>query len=83
MSKSAHNDVLDASLNYIKTYASRMCVCSTQPTTYAQAITTYKLADINIGSANFTGPADGDTSGRKLTVNEQDGVDIDLSLIHI
>lgn len=79
MSKYVHDDVLDEALNYIKTNASRMCVCSTQPTTYTQAITTYKLADVDISSSDFTGPANGDVSGRKLTVNEQAEVVVDTS----
>jgi ribosomal protein L30E len=79
MSLFCHDDVLDAALNYIKSNASRICVCSAQPTTYTEAITTYKLADINISAANFTGPANGDVSGRKLGVNAQDAVDIDAS----
>lgn len=79
MSLWCHDDVLDAGLNYIKTNASRMCVCSAQPATYTEAITTYKLADVNIGSVNFTGPADGAVSGRKLTVNAQDDAPIDAS----
>ena len=74
-----HDDVLDQALNYIKTNASRMCVCSAQPEFYTQAITTYKLADVTIGAANFTGPVNGDDSGRKLTVNAQDMVPIDTS----
>lgn len=79
MSKFVHDDVLDASLNFIKTNVNRMCACSVQPTTYTQAITTYKLADVDIGSSDFTGPANGDVSGRKLMVNEQAEVDVDTS----
>jgi hypothetical protein len=77
MAKTVHNDILDAALNYIKTNALIMTACSAQPTTYAEAITTYKLADIVIDSDDFTGPADGDTNGRKLTVNAQNGVTVD------
>lgn len=79
MAKSVHNDVLDAALNYIKNNATRLTVCSTQPTTYTEAITTNKLADVDIDSTDFTGPADGDTSGRKITVNAQSGVTVDSS----
>jgi len=79
MSKSVHDDVLDAALNYIKTNGDRLCVCSAQPTTYTQATDTYMLAYKDISSSNYTGPANGDTSGRKLTINAQDSVDIDSS----
>lgn len=57
MSKSVHDDVLDGALNVVKNNATRICVCSTQPTTYTEAITTYKLAIKTITSADFTGPA--------------------------
>jgi hypothetical protein len=79
MAKYAHDDVEDGSLNIVKNAATRLCVCSAQPTTYAEAITTYKLAIKTITSANFTGPADWGTSGRKLTVNEAAAVPVDAS----
>ena len=71
MGKSIHNNVLDAALNYIKSNATNLDVCSTEPTTYAEAHATYMLAEVVIDSDDFTGPAEGDVSGRKLTVNEQ------------
>lgn len=79
MAKIVHDDVLDGALNIIKNNATRICVCSTQPTTYTEAITTYKLAIKTITSADFTGPANGDTSGRKLTSNAQSGITVDAS----
>jgi hypothetical protein len=86
MAKSAHNDVLDGSLNIVKNNATRICVCSAEPTTYAEATTTYdggaskyKLAIKTITSADFTGPADGDVSGRKLTSNAHTAVTIDAT----
>ena len=79
MGKTIHNDVLDAALNNIKNNATRLCVCSAEPTTYTEAITTYELADVTIDSADFTGPADGDVSGRKIAVNEQADIDVDSS----
>lgn len=79
MSKSVHDDVLDAALDYIKDNVGRMCVCSQEPTTYTEAITTYKLADIDISSADITGPINGDASGRKITINQQTDVDIDTT----
>jgi len=65
-----HDNVLDAALNYIQDAADAdnvdLHICSTEPTTYADATSTYSLgskADVTI-----TGPAD-DTSGRKITVS--------------
>jgi hypothetical protein len=79
MAKSVHNDVLDAMLDKIAT-ANLLTVCSTQPTTRAEAATTYKLADVVVtagdGNGDFT-IADGDASGRKLTVAEQASIDVD------
>lgn len=78
MAKSVHDDVIDAALSYIKTNATRICVDSTEPTTYTQAETTYMLAIKTITSTDFTGPADG-TSGRKLTSNQHTDITISNS----
>jgi hypothetical protein len=75
MAKSVHNDVLDAALDKIAT-ANIMTLCSQQPTTRTEAITTYMLADVTMtvgdGNGDYT-IADGDTSGRKVTVTAQAG----------
>lgn len=78
MGKSVHDDVLDGALNIIKNNCTRMCVCSTQPTTYTEAITTNELADIVMASGDFTA-ANGDTSGRKLTVAAKSAFAVDNS----
>lgn len=71
------NDALnDAALNEIKTNANLLTVCSTQPTTRDEAITTYKLADIAVDTDDFT-LADDAGGGRKLTVGAQNDVDVD------
>ena len=79
MAKSVHDDVLDSTLNYIKNNATRICVCSTQPTTYTEAITTYKLAIKTITSGDFTGPSNGDVSGRKLRSNQHTTISVDAT----
>lgn len=63
--------VLDAALNQIKNNAENLYICSTQPTTFVQASATYKLG--TKAAPAFTGPANGDTSGRKLTVSAISG----------
>lgn len=79
MAKYLHDDVLDGALNVIKNNATKLCICSTQPTTYTEATTTYKLAiKTGLTSADYTGPAD-HTSGRKLTVNAQSTISVDLA----
>jgi len=76
MGKSVHNNVLDAALNYIKTNCDEMNVCSTEPTTYTEAITTNMLADVAMASGDFT-VGDGDTNGRKVAVAEKASITVD------
>ena len=61
------DNTLDGSLSYISSNATALHICSAQPTTYAEATSTYTLG--NKASPGFTGPAAGDSSGRKLTVD--------------
>jgi hypothetical protein len=68
-----HDDILDAALSYISTNTENLYICSAQPTTYAEAQTTYKLG--TKASPSFGSLANGDVSGRKLPVNAiSDGV---------
>lgn len=85
MAKNVHDNVLDAALNHIKSNATRLVVMSAEPTgatAYTMAQTNHdsaggnRLAEKTITSANFTGPADGTTSGRKLTVNAASSMSI-------
>ena len=78
MAKSVHNDVLDGALNILVNNATRMVLCSAQPTTFTEADVTFKLADVTISSADFT-VADGDTSGRKVTIAAQAAVPVDTT----
>ena len=64
--------VLDGGLDFVAANFTRAIVCSTEPTTYAQAATTYKLVEYTISSGNFT-KANGDTSGRKITLGALSG----------
>lgn len=66
-----HNNIPDVALNYIITNASKVTLCSAQPATYAEAITTYKMAEVVIDSSDWTGPIDGDVSGRKISLAAQ------------
>lgn len=78
MGKLVHDDVLDGALNIIKNNATIITVCNAQPTTRTEAITTFKLADDTVASTDFT-VANGDTSGRKITVAQRSNVPIDTS----
>jgi hypothetical protein len=76
MAKTVDDTVLDGAFDILD-QADLMTVCSAQPTTYTEAITTYKLADIAMTpNTDFT-KANGDTSGRKVTVAAKSGVTID------
>jgi hypothetical protein len=75
MAKSAIPDMLDASLNFIKTAATRMVACSNQPTTFTEANGSMKLAEVTMAAADFT-LANGVTSGRRVTVAAKSGVSV-------
>jgi hypothetical protein len=65
MAATLHDDVFDAALNVVKNNTENLYICSSMPTTFAEASSTYKLG--TKATPGFTGPAD-DTSGRKLTI---------------
>ena len=75
MAKFATDAVLDGLLDKVAT-GTILTVCSAQPTTRTEAVTTYKLADVVVDSGDFS-KADGDVSGRKLTVAQQADVPVD------
>ncbi len=77
MGKLVDDSVLDGALNVIKNNVTQEAVCATQPTNYTQATSTYMLAlKTSMTTGNFTGPADGDTNGRKVTINQQASISI-------
>lgn len=78
MAKSVHDDVLDGAFDVLD-QADLMTVCSSQPTTRTEAVTTFKLADVAMTpNTDFT-KANGDTSGRKVTVAAKNSVSVDSS----
>jgi hypothetical protein len=85
MGKNVHDNMLDAALNYLKTNGNRLVVLSAEPTgasAYTNAMldvdsSGYRLASATISASDFTGPAEGATSGRKITVNAQSSMSID------
>lgn len=78
MAKFANDAVMDAALNELKNNGNLMIACSAQPTTRTEAVTTYALADVAMSGTDFT-LANGDTSGRKLTVAAKSAVTVDTS----
>jgi hypothetical protein len=76
MAKKADDSVLDGLLNIIDN-ATRMVVTSAEPANFA-GIAAVALADVTLDSGDFT-DANGDTSGRKVTVAAQNAVPVDAS----
>jgi hypothetical protein len=79
MAKAAPDAVLDKILTEIAT-ASRLTVCAGQPTTYTEAITTFKLADVDVTPGDGNGDfviSNGDVNGRKIRTLAQSAVPID------
>jgi len=82
MGKSAHNDVLDAALDWIADAGDKIFLCSAEPTTYTEASATYALADHAMTEGDGNGDytiADGDAGGRKLTVAQQASIEVDAT----
>lgn len=75
MSKWANDSVMDAALDKIAT-GTVMVACSAQPTTRAEAVSTYALADVTLDSGDYT-KANGDTNGRKVTIAQQTDITVD------
>ena len=68
------NRVFDAGLNALDTEANRVDICSQEPTSYAEATSTYTLG--NTTSISISSPTDGDTSGRKVTLSAISGASV-------
>lgn len=80
MARATPDDVLDAFLEEIA-LADTLYICSDQPANFA-GIAAVALADVALtpgaGSGDFT-KANGDVSGRKLTITQQDDMPIDAT----
>jgi len=78
MAKTVNDTVLDGAFDILD-QADLMTACNAQPTTFTEAITTFKLADVAMTpNTDFT-KNDGDTNGRKVTVAAKSAVPIDTS----
>ena len=70
------NDLmLDAAFIWVQDRVTKMNVCSTTPTTYAEATSTYMLAQVAMTSTDIT-IADGDAGGRKMTMAAKAGLSV-------
>lgn len=79
MAKYLPDAVIDGMLNYLQLRITGISVCSTQPTTYAEATSTYKLADKNGLTSTYLTLGNGDTSGRKVTMAANSAIAIDTT----
>ena len=61
-----NDEVQDQGLDYATTNGTRLDICSTEPTTYAEATSTYTLGNKTGLTTGAT--TDGDTSGRKVVI---------------
>lgn len=76
MAKFTTDATIDAMLAVVANSGLRVDVCSAEPTTYAQATSTYSLGSYTLTAGAGNGDwviANGDTSGRKLTLTAQTG----------
>ena len=68
-----HDDVLDGALAILSSLVENLYITSQEAVDYTGAQTTYKLG--TKASPGFTGPAAGDATGRKITIDAiTDGV---------
>lgn len=74
MTKLLADSTLDAAANDVAT-ATVFHICSGDPADRAGAIS----ASLATGTPTFTGPVNGDTSGRKITIDAKSGITIDVS----
>ena len=76
MAKFVHDDALDAALAYIRDNANELVLLNADPgSTYSNAHSAYALGKITVDSSDFT-IANGDSSGRKITVTAQSSIGI-------
>ena len=66
--------VYDNGLTVLDTEANRVDICSAEPSTYTAATSTNTLG--NTTSITISAPADGDTSGRKVTLSAISGASV-------
>lgn len=77
MARTLDDTLIDPNLNALKNGATQMCLCSAQPTTYAEAVTTFMLVlKTGLSASSFTGPVNGDVSGRKITKNAETAITV-------
>ena len=62
-----HDDVFDSGLSVLDTLVENLYICSTLPTTFTEAATTYKLG--TKAAPTVSAPGDRTGGGRKVTIS--------------
>lgn len=81
MAKFANDAIMDAALDHLINNANELVVCAGQPSSFSDATTNNgsggnALGSASLASGDFT-KADGDTSGRKVTIAAKSGISVD------
>jgi hypothetical protein len=78
VAKYAHPNFIDGAFNVIKNSADTITytLCSTQPTNRTEATSTYMLASTTLNKSSEITLANGDISGRKMTISAKTGVSV-------
>lgn len=78
MAKAASATYIDGAHNVIKANAGTITytLCSAQPTTRTEAVTTFMLASTTLDKTTEITLANGDVSGRKMTISAKTGVSV-------
>jgi len=78
MAKSVHDNVLDGAFDVLD-QCDLMTVCNAEPTTFTEAVTTFKLADVAMTPDTDYTKSNGDTNGRKVRMAAKSAVPIDTT----
>jgi hypothetical protein len=78
MAKWSNDTVMDTALSALRENVKQIAVCEGQPAGYDSAVTqgAQMLALTAVSGASFAALADGDTNGRKMTVNQHSGLTV-------
>jgi hypothetical protein len=92
MAKFSNDLNMDELLARLKANVKLIVLCQGQPVSFNEAITDLgssvaggcstcgrALGETTLSTADFTGPADGDANGRKLTINQVTGLAVDVT----
>lgn len=79
--KYTNDAIMDAALDYYADNASLEVMCQDMPADYSDATTDKGSGGVALGEDTpaFTGPEDGDSSGRKITIDALSDVSVDVT----